>query len=51
MRKFARIEREVVRCGDDVQHLQRFVNAQIMAFRKLLKKYRVRTPHLLAMCR
>lgn len=40
-RKFIKLEREVVRCGDDVQHLQRFVNAQAIGFRKILKKYRV----------
>ncbi|KUI74377.1 hypothetical protein VM1G_09749 [Cytospora mali] len=39
-RRFAKLEREVLRCGDDIQGLQRFVNAQVMAFRKLLKKYR-----------
>lgn len=40
-RKFLKLEREVVRCGDDIQHLQRFVNAQAIGFRKILKKYRV----------
>ncbi|ROV89659.1 hypothetical protein VSDG_08057 [Cytospora chrysosperma] len=39
-RRFAKLEREVLRCGDDIQSLRRFVNAQIMAFRKLMKKYR-----------
>lgn len=43
-RKFSRLEREVLQCGDDIQHLQRFVNAQAIAFRKILKKYRVRAP-------
>jgi len=31
-----------MRCGDDIQALSRFANAQIVAFRKILKKYRVR---------
>ncbi|CAN8105797.1 unnamed protein product [Discula destructiva] len=39
-RRFLKLERDVVRCGDDVQHLQRFVNAQAIGFRKILKKYR-----------
>ncbi|KAJ4423547.1 hypothetical protein N0V82_001713 [Gnomoniopsis sp. IMI 355080] len=39
-RKFTRLEREVLQCGDDIQHLERFVNAQAIAFRKILKKYR-----------
>lgn len=43
-RKFVRLEREVLQCGDDIQYLQRFVNAQAIAFRKILKKYRVRAP-------
>lgn len=29
-----------MRCGDDIRNLQRFVGAQIVAFRKILKKYR-----------
>lgn len=41
-----RLEREALRCGHDVQDLQRFVNAQVMAFRKILKKYRVCGPEL-----
>lgn len=43
-RRFMRFEREALKCGDDVQDLQRFVNAQVMAFRKILKKYRVCGP-------
>lgn len=43
-RKFTKLEREVLQCGDDIQHLERFVNAQAIAFRKILKKYRVRAP-------
>ncbi|KAL2021985.1 hypothetical protein VTK56DRAFT_6225 [Thermocarpiscus australiensis] len=38
--RFARYEQELLRCGDDIRCLQRFVNAQIVAFRKILKKYR-----------
>jgi len=29
------------RCGDDLESLQRFVDAQRMAFHKILKKYKV----------
>ncbi|KAK4089736.1 hypothetical protein PCL_05957 [Purpureocillium lilacinum] len=39
-RRFAKYERELMRCGDDIQALSRFANAQIVAFRKILKKYR-----------
>ncbi|KAK4229339.1 SPX domain-containing protein [Podospora fimiseda] len=39
-RRFAKYEHELLRCGDDIRNLQRFVNAQIVAFRKILKKYR-----------
>jgi hypothetical protein len=41
-RKLVKYEREVIRCGDEIQALQRFVNAQVVAFRKILKKYKVR---------
>jgi hypothetical protein len=41
-RQFAKYERELLRCGDDLQALGRFVNAQLMAFRKITKKYKVR---------
>ena len=40
-RKVAKYERELLRIGDEVQLLQRFVNAQVVAFRKILKKYKV----------
>lgn len=40
-RRFRKLEREVLSCGEDIQGLQRFVNAQVTAFRKILKKYRV----------
>ncbi|KAK4191122.1 SPX domain-containing protein [Podospora australis] len=39
-RRFARYEQVLLQCGDDIRSLQRFVNAQIVAFRKILKKYR-----------
>ncbi|KXX81995.1 Xenotropic and polytropic retrovirus receptor 1 [Madurella mycetomatis] len=38
--RFAKYEQELIRCGDDIRALQRFVSAQIVAFRKILKKYR-----------
>lgn len=38
--RFARYEQELLQCGDDIRSLQRFVNAQVVAFRKILKKYR-----------
>lgn len=40
-RKFIKYERELLRCREDTQALSRFVNAQVVAFRKILKKYRV----------
>ncbi|OIW29170.1 SPX domain-containing protein [Coniochaeta ligniaria NRRL 30616] len=39
-RRFLKYEQELERCNDDIQALTRFVNAQIVAFRKILKKYR-----------
>ncbi|KAK1247788.1 hypothetical protein MKX07_000676 [Trichoderma sp. CBMAI-0711] len=39
-RKFLKYERELLRCREDTQALIRFVNAQVTAFRKILKKYR-----------
>ncbi|KAM0254949.1 hypothetical protein ACHAQJ_006257 [Trichoderma viride] len=39
-RKFIKYERELLRCREDTQALSRFANAQIIAFRKILKKYR-----------
>ncbi|KAK3305351.1 SPX domain-containing protein [Chaetomium strumarium] len=38
--RFAKYEQTLLQCGDDIKALQRFVNAQIVAFRKILKKYR-----------
>jgi len=37
---FAKHENDLLQCGDDIQSLQRFVGAQVVAFRKILKKYR-----------
>lgn len=39
-RKLAKFELDVVQCGDEIQDLRRFVNAQVVAFRKILKKYK-----------
>ncbi|CAM1500923.1 Fc.00g100850.m01.CDS01 [Cosmosporella sp. VM-42] len=39
-RRFAKYERELLRCGGDTQALMRFANAQVIAFRKILKKYK-----------
>ncbi|KAK1750840.1 xenotropic and polytropic retrovirus receptor 1 [Echria macrotheca] len=39
-RRFAKYENELLQCGTDIQSLQRFVGAQVVAFRKILKKYR-----------
>jgi hypothetical protein len=39
-RRFAKHENELLQCRDDIQSLQRFVGAQVVAFRKILKKYR-----------
>jgi hypothetical protein len=38
--RFAKFEQILLQCGDDIKSLQRFVNAQVVAFRKILKKYR-----------
>ncbi|KAM4065640.1 SPX domain-containing protein [Hirsutella rhossiliensis] len=39
-RRFAKYERELLRCGQDIFALSRFASAQVVAFRKILKKYR-----------
>lgn len=39
-RRFAKYEEELLECGDEIHALQRFVSAQNVAFRKILKKYR-----------
>jgi hypothetical protein len=41
-RRFAKYERELLRCGEEILALSRFSNAQVVAFRKILKKYKVR---------
>ncbi|KAK4150710.1 hypothetical protein C8A00DRAFT_45959 [Chaetomidium leptoderma] len=38
--RFAKYEQILLQCGDDIKSLQRFVDAQVVAFRKILKKYR-----------
>jgi len=39
-KRFAKYENELLQCGSDIQSLRRFVSAQVVAFRKILKKYR-----------
>lgn len=39
-RRLARLESQVVECGKDSRDLSRFVHAQDVAFRKILKKYK-----------
>ncbi|PHH75506.1 hypothetical protein CDD82_4410 [Ophiocordyceps australis] len=39
-RRFAKYERVLLRCRDDIVALSRFAGAQVTAFRKILKKYR-----------
>lgn len=39
-RRFAKYERELLHCGDDIYALERFSKAQVTAFRKILKKYK-----------
>ncbi|AEO64547.1 uncharacterized protein THITE_2110800 [Thermothielavioides terrestris NRRL 8126] len=38
--RFAKYEQALLQCGDDIKSLERFVGAQVVAFRKILKKYR-----------
>ncbi|KAI0019327.1 hypothetical protein F4780DRAFT_449659 [Xylariomycetidae sp. FL0641] len=40
-RRFAKYEQQIEDCGEDIRALNRFVNAQIIAFQKILKKYKV----------
>ena len=40
-RRFAKYERELLNCGQDIHALSRFCRAQVTAFRKILKKYKV----------
>ncbi|KAK3381290.1 hypothetical protein B0H63DRAFT_524019 [Podospora didyma] len=39
-RRFAKFEADLLQCGDEARSLHRFVEAQVVAFRKILKKYR-----------
>jgi hypothetical protein len=39
-RRFAKYERDLLRCGEDIYDLSRFANAQVVAFRKIVKKYK-----------
>ncbi|KAI1662818.1 hypothetical protein F4813DRAFT_11721 [Daldinia decipiens] len=39
-RRLAKYALQVDECDDDIKALSRFVNAQVIAFRKILKKYR-----------
>ncbi|KAI8959850.1 hypothetical protein F5Y11DRAFT_350058 [Daldinia sp. FL1419] len=39
-RRFAKYALQIDECDDDIKALTRFVNAQVIAFRKILKKYR-----------
>jgi hypothetical protein len=43
-RRLIKYERELYQCGDDIHALSRFGNAQIVAFRKIIKKYKVCCP-------
>lgn len=38
--KFAKYDRQIAKCGDEIKALQRFVDAQRTAFHKILKKYK-----------
>ncbi|KAK4496185.1 hypothetical protein PRZ48_012165 [Zasmidium cellare] len=40
LQAYACIEKDVIRAGQDIESLSRFISAQRTAFRKLLKKYR-----------
>ena len=40
LEKFSKVEGDVLNAGEEIQSLSRFVGAQRLAFRKLLKKYR-----------
>ncbi|TQS34200.1 hypothetical protein Golomagni_05425 [Golovinomyces magnicellulatus] len=39
-RRFAKLERDLRHCDNDIHALARFSNAQVTAFRKILKKYK-----------
>lgn len=40
-RRLARYAQQASQCGEEIHDLERFVNAQVVAFRKILKKYKV----------
>lgn len=40
-RKFAKYSMQANECGNDIRTLIHFIDAQTIAFRKILKKYRV----------
>lgn len=46
-RRFAKYRQQINECGDDINALSRFVGAQVVAFRKILKKYKVGQPTIL----
>lgn len=39
-RRFIKYDRELMLCSDDITALTRFANAQVVAFRKIIKKYK-----------
>ncbi|KAI6363421.1 hypothetical protein MCOR25_005913 [Pyricularia grisea] len=39
-RRLARYAQQASQCGEEIHDLERFVNAQVVAFRKILKKYK-----------
>ncbi|KAI0110826.1 hypothetical protein GGR51DRAFT_557827 [Nemania sp. FL0031] len=39
-RRFVKYQTQIEECGHDIKALNRFVNAQVTAFRKILKKYK-----------
>lgn len=45
-RRFAKHERDLRQCDNEIHALARFSKAQIIAFRKILKKYKVGYPQL-----
>lgn len=40
--KFSKAESQILRCGEDIQSLEKFIELQRTGFRKILKKYKVR---------
>lgn len=38
--KFVKYDDQIIKCGHDIRNLQRFVDAQRIAFHKILKKYK-----------